>query len=105
MESGKILDSAITASSTYNHEFHPADARLNMVDRRQCCWTPVDSDRRTAWLRVDLDNIFSMTGIATQGRCNWPQWVTSYTVSYSTDTENWQSYMESGSIKVSLYLY
>ena len=104
MESGKILDSAITSSSVLNHNFKPYYARLR-VHRGSCAWGPSYADTQDSWLRVDFGNIFSLTGIATQGRCNWRHRVTSYTVSYSTDTDNWQSYMESGNIKVSLYLY
>jgi hypothetical protein len=101
MESGKILDSAITASSHYDYRLIPANGRLN-TNRGYCAWTTSIVGKESAWIQVDLGDIIRVTGVATQGRCGrWPQWVTSYTVSYSTDGEIWEFYKESGSTKVS----
>ena len=101
MESGKILDSAITASSVFDQNFEPAYGRLN-VYRGGCAWARAREEQVNTWIQVDLGDIISVTGVATQGRCTWPQWVTSFEVSYSTDGENWEFYKESGSIKVRL---
>jgi hypothetical protein len=102
MESGIILDSAITASSYHSNGLIPANARLNL-NRGDCAWTTTRAEQQSAWIQVDLSDIISVTGVATQGRCTsrWTQWVTSYTVSYSTDGEKWRFYEESGSTKVS----
>ena len=100
IESGKILESAITASSFYDDNFKPAYGRLN-VYRGSCAWTTTGAGRVNAWIQVDLSDIMSVTAVATQGRCVWDEWVESYTISYSTDGEKWEFYKESGSIKVS----
>jgi ABC-type sugar transport system ATPase subunit len=99
MESGKILDSAITASSVYDHSLLPGNGRLN-VHRGRCAWAPMKNGRNTAWFQVDLGDIVSVTGVATQGRCEYLQWVTSYTVSYSNDGQIWEFFKESGNAKV-----
>ncbi|CAB4020032.1 Hypothetical predicted protein [Paramuricea clavata] len=99
MESGKILDGAITASTSYNSELGPANARLN-VHRGWCAWTTNNAGKQSGWIQVDLGDIIWVTGVATQGRCVHPQWVKSYKVSYSTDGQNWEFYDESGSTKI-----
>ena len=104
MESGKILDGAITASTYYNSPLGPANARLN-VNRGWCAWTTIDAGKQNGWIQVDLGDIIWVTGVATQGRCVHPQWVKSYKVSYSTDGQNWEFYDESGSTKVSLTFF
>ena len=99
MESGKIMDDAITASTSFAEYLSTGKARLN-VHLEGCAWSPKDGDKQTAWIQVDLSDVMSVTGVATQGRCVHPQWVTSYTVSYSIDGQNWEFYKESGGTKV-----
>ena len=96
MESGKILDTAITASSDYGMGLISANARLN---EGGCAWTKRDADT-SPWIQADLGDITRVTGVATQGRCNHPQWVLTYTVSYSSDGQNWEFYKESSTEKV-----
>lgn len=98
MESGKILDSAITASSHYGDDLKPQFARLN-ARGGSCSWAP--KAVQDAWILVDFGEFISVTGVDTQGRCdNGRQWVKSYTLSYSADGQNWILYMERGSEKV-----
>ena len=99
MESGQILDSAITASSFYSEYYKPWFGRLNLHLGR-CAWIPKTEGRDNAWIQVDLGEIKLVTGVATQGRCTDDLRVTSYTVSYSTDGGNWEFYKESDSTKV-----
>ena len=40
------------------------------------------SDNVGQWIQVDLKTPTYVTGVATQGRYNYPQWVTSYKISY-----------------------
>ena len=101
MESGKILDSAIKASSVYSSGFVPHHGRLNL-NRGLCGWAPAYAKKDTSWIRVDLGDTTSVTGVATQGRCNSynNHWATSYTVSYSSDDRHWEFLKESDRTKV-----
>lgn len=99
MESGKLLDSAITASSYYANEFKPYNARLNK-HYGNCAWIPRSGLQHNSWIEVDLGGLTRVTGIATQGRRTYTQWVTSYTVSYSNDRQYWKFCEESGTSKI-----
>ena len=96
MESGKIPDNAITASSSHSRSHTPAYGRLNRV-LGSCAWTTITGGKSNSWFQVDLGEFATVTGIATQGGCKGSGiWTTSYTVSYSTDGKNWTAYKESG---------
>ena len=105
MESGKILDSAITASSAYSSSYVPHHGRLNL-NHGAGGWAPASAKKDTSWIQVDLGDTMSVTGVATQGRCNCKSsyWVRSYTVSYSADGRDWEFLKESGSTKVGLLM-
>ena len=101
MESGKIPDNAITASSFYNSNYKPAYGRLNRVIGT-CAWTSTTRGRTNSWFEVDLGQLAAVKGIATQGSCKaYAEWTTSYTVSYGTNGKKWIYYQESGKKKVS----
>ncbi len=101
MESGKIPDNAITASSFYNNNYKPAYGRLNK-DIGTCAWTTAAGRKSNSWFQVDLGQLATVTGIATQGSCKaGAEWTTSYTVSYGTSGKKWIYYQESGKKKVS----
>ena len=106
MESGKIPDNAITASSSYSSSHKPAYGRLNRV-LGSCAWTTTSGGKSNSWFQVDLGEFATVTGIATQGSCKASaEWTTSYTVSYRTNGENWTAYKESGeNTKVSQCVY
>ena len=86
MQSGKIKNRAITASSSFNH-FHSAWlSRLHRVKRGRYIGAWASKYRNyNQWLQVDLGYVMKITGIATQGRQDANQWVTVYRVYYSTD--------------------
>ena len=41
------------------------------------------------WVQADLGTTHRIESVTTQGRPSWPQWVTSYYISYSQDGANW----------------
>ena len=86
MQSGKIKNRAITASSSFNH-FHSAWlSRLHRVKRGRHIGAWASKYRNyNQWLQVDLGYAMKITGIATQGRQDANQWVTVYRVYFSTD--------------------
>ncbi len=102
MESGKIPDNAITASSFYYTWSRPSNGRLNKHIGR-CAWIPTTKGKSNSWFQVDLGQMATVTGIATQGSCYHREsfWTKSYSVSYSTDGTKWTYYQESGYKKVS----
>ena len=109
MESGKILDKQITASSEWdaNHAAH--QGRLNFqevveggVARNSGSWSARKNDMNQ-WLQVDLLREESVvTSVATQGR-NWhplwqwgrhSQWVKSYKLQYSNNGVDFEYYKD-----------
>lgn len=93
MESKYIPDSQITASSEWNSNHGPSNARLNFQagGGRTGAWSSKTNDVNQ-WLQVDLGQKTRVTGIRTQGRSDVNQWVTSFTVSYSDDGVNFTPY-------------
>ena len=105
MESGKILDKQITASSEW--DAHPA-AHQGRLDFQEVKETGVGkkSGSRSAlindqnqWLQVDLLSEESVvTSVATQGRNKHPlwgahnQWVKNYKLQYSNNGVNFKYY-------------
>ena len=84
MKSGKIPDSAITATTVYSQYYGPERARLDTVKSGSFAgaWVPKTQDMGQ-WIQVDLAKITKITRIATQGRQDTAQWVKSYSISYS----------------------
>ncbi|KAI8514463.1 phosphatidylethanolamine binding [Branchiostoma belcheri] len=49
--------------------------------------------------KVDLHSVTNVAGVRTQGRGDYPQWVTRYKLSFSTDGVVWDIYSEQGQEK------
>ncbi|KAL9962227.1 hypothetical protein ACROYT_G031309 [Oculina patagonica] len=86
MESGKIKDSEISASSEWDANHAAPQARLNFQagQGKTGSWSAKYNDQ-AQWLQVDLKTEAKVNGIATQGRNALSQWVTSYKLQYSSD--------------------
>ncbi len=99
MESGKIPDSQIAASSE-RHSLHRAtNARLNFAENSGS-WSSKRNDLNQ-WLQVDFKYRATITDILTQGRQNIKnEWVRSYTVSYSNDGVKFKPYQRNAKNKV-----
>ena len=71
MESGSILDSQLSASSSYASSVRPAMGRLHGVDEGGA-WCPsgqVGGQReKEEWLEIDLGKVVVLTGVSLQGR-------------------------------------
>ncbi|XP_028516809.1 lactadherin [Exaiptasia diaphana] len=90
MEDGRIPDSQITASSHYSIYLLPKYGRLNS-DLEGGSWTA----KRLGigeYLEVDIGTNTTICKIATQGRQNTKQWVTAYSIHYSSDQSTWTTY-------------
>ena len=95
LEDGRVPDPLIRASSFYNYYCGPFNARLNRrrYGRQGGAWCAKRRDRRQ-WLQVDFGALSTVSGVATQGRQNSAQWVTSYYISYSRNGYKFAPYRE-----------
>ena len=102
MQDRRVPDQLITASSFYNYYSAPRNARLHQrrVGKFGGSWYAKRNDKRQ-WLKVDFGGMTRVSRVATQGRQNSDQWVTSYYVSYSVKGYRFVTYKESGRTKVS----
>ncbi|KAL9978610.1 hypothetical protein ACROYT_G016146 [Oculina patagonica] len=101
MEDGRVQDSAMTASSIAN-KYYPAKlGRLNLVAYSSYAgaWCPNKNDVNQ-WLQIDLVTPTTVTKVATQGRQDASQWVTSYWLSYSLTGSFWVKYTVRGKKKI-----
>ena len=95
MADDSILDSQITASSTWNGDLLPENGRLDFesAGNMQGAWVAGMGANQdiNQWIQVDFDGtLTTITGVIIQGRENANQWVTKYKVQYSNDGTNWQ---------------
>eukprot|EP00057_Strongylocentrotus_purpuratus_P014994 XP_011669468.1 PREDICTED: uncharacterized protein LOC105440709 [Strongylocentrotus purpuratus] len=81
-----IPDSSLTASSEYNADHGANRGRLNLArdGNLKGSWSARANDANQ-WIQVDLADIYRITSVATQGRPEASQWVTSYKLACSTD--------------------
>ena len=106
MESGKILDKQITASSEWSAHHAAHQGRLNFQEvveggvlKKSGSWSALISDQNQ-WLQVDLLRQEIITSVATQGRNKHPlwkknnQWVKSYKLQYSNNGANLEYYKD-----------
>lgn len=93
MESGRITDDQITASSSFSDGlWSPQQARLNYENN---AWTPSE-DSNKEYIQVDLHFLKVLAGIATQGAISKETqksyYVTSFKLEVSTNGEDWMVY-------------
>ena len=94
LESGRITDQQITASSVWKNDHGTANARLNLAAARgkTGAWSAKTNDQ-SQWLQVDFGRNVKITKVATQGRQDLDEWVKSYSLAYSVDgSSNFQPY-------------
>ncbi|XP_033471420.1 neuropilin-2a isoform X2 [Epinephelus lanceolatus] len=101
MESGKISDDQITASTTfYDNRWLPRQARLNNDDN---AWTPSE-DSNKEYIQVDLHFLKVLTGIATQGAVSKETqksyYVMTFKLEVSTNGEDWMVYRHGKNHKI-----
>ena len=96
MESRKIADGQITASTELNASHGATNCRLNFKagGGKTGAWSTLRNDVHQ-WLQVDLGATTEVTGIQIQGRQEADQWVTSFEISYSSDGTTYTPYQNS----------
>ena len=97
METGLIKDAQITASSELDSNQAAIQARLNFKAGRgkTGAWSARSNDANQ-WIQVTFGGYTKLTGIATQGRNGYSQWVTKYQLQYSDDGVSFDYYKEAG---------
>ena len=105
IEDGRIPDSALTASTVYSAVCAPMRARLNLAaaSGKVGSWC-VKTNNVNQWLQIDLGSPTTVTKVATQGRQDSSQWITSYSLSYSLAGSFWVQYTVRGKRKVTIVL-
>ena len=93
MESGKIANGQITASTNYNARQGASNGRLNFKagGGKTGAWSARTNDVHQ-WLQVDLRAKTEVTAIKIQGRQDYDQWVKTFTITYSNDGTNFKPY-------------
>ena len=101
VEDGRVPDPLMRASSFYNYYCGPFNARLNRrrYGRQGGAWCAKRRDRRQ-WLQIDFGALTKVCRVATQGRQNSAQWVTSYYITHSRNGYKFIPYREGRRTKV-----
>ena len=102
MENGAISDGQVKASTEWDENHAAIQGRLHYLEkpRKAGSWS-AEFNNLDQWLQIDLSSRYTkITGLVTQGRNAYAQWVTKYKVQYSDDGANFQYYSEQGVIKV-----
>ena len=98
-DNNTIPDVKMTASSSHSSYQYPYYGRLNET-RGAGGWCPKNKSDRTEYLQVDMDEVRSVCGVATQGVLSLTEWTTSYKLRLSTDGVTWSTYRETNFEKV-----
>ena len=99
VSTGFIESSQITASSSLNTFHDTKSARLLRATSSSYSWVSKQLNNQQ-YVQVDLLTVTKVTGLATQGRANINQWVTSYKFLCSKNAQTWTTYQEHGQDKV-----
>ena len=99
VDRNRISDARMTASSSYNNDYHPSYGRLNESSGNGG-WCPKTNSDRTDYLQVDMGEVRSVCGVATQGIRGSTIWTTSYKLQLSTNSITWNNYKETNIEKV-----
>ncbi|XP_031554030.1 lactadherin-like [Actinia tenebrosa] len=95
LENSQIPDNQITSHSS-SDDYHTAPRGRLYGNSSWCSSNTSNSE----YIQVDLGQIKTVTGIATQGDKALDKWVTSYKVRYSFDNRYWNEYKEGQFSKV-----
>ncbi|CAK6981274.1 contactin-associated protein-like 5 [Scomber scombrus] len=79
-----------SSDASFSHAAH--NAKLNTKDGAGG-WSPAVTDREP-WLQVDLRDRMEVTAVATQGRYDSSDWVSSYLLLYSDTGQAWKQFRQ-----------
>lgn len=103
-----IPNNRMTASSSWKSAYGPHAGRLHShsVQNSQGAvtlsgaWSARTNDKNQ-WLQIELNEVMTVSGVATQGRQDASQWVNSYKLEYSTDGSSWNYYPQVNTFEIS----
>ena len=80
----------VTASSVFSPSYDESRIRLHFDQQREgsAGWIPSSSDLQQ-WVQVSSVEPKQWTKVSTQGRGDYPEWLTSYYVTYTEDGRDW----------------
>ena len=99
MANGTIKDNQITASSVFQErDCGPNNARLNKTDNPTSigAWCPLT--KTNEWIQVKFAVNTLVTGVVTQGRSDYRQWVTKFKMQYSENGSYWYTVTANSSL-------
>ena len=101
MQSGRIKPDAVQASSQWDSNHGPDNARLHFqkTDSRVGAWC-VATSNANQWIQARFDVVAKVRRVAIQGRMDHDQWVKTYTLAYSFDGKTWKDYELNGKVTV-----
>eukprot|EP00064_Thunnus_orientalis_P014935 superscaffoldBa00002682_g14983 len=91
-----LPQSSFQSSSESSFSYAAHNAKLNRRDGAGG-WSPMVTDREP-WLQVDLRDRMEVTAVATQGRYDSSDWVSSYLLLYSDTGQAWKQYRQEDSV-------
>ena len=106
LQNGRLRNSKITASSEVNNRHAAWLGRLGRKKRGGYAgaWC-ARYNNHYQWMKFDLSRPMRITKVATQGRQDYNQWVTRYTISTSLDGTHWAIYRLKSQDKVGISVY
>ena len=101
MQSGRIKPDAVQASSQWDANHGPDNARLHFqkTGSRVGAWC-VSTSNVNQWIQAKFDVVAKVRGVAVQGRMDYDQWVKTYTLAYSFNGNTWKDYELNGKVTV-----
>ena len=94
-----IPDARMTASDFLEIWFFPYYGRLQGT-RGDGGWCPWNRSVKKHYIQVDMGEVRSLCGVATQGAQRYSAWTTSYKLKLSTNGTTWSIYKETNIEKV-----
>ena len=98
-DNNTIPDARMTASDFLDTRSFPYYGRLRGT-RGDGGWCSGRRSGEKKYIQVDMGEVRSLCGVATQGIQRYPEWTTSYKLQLSTNSTTWNIYKETNIEKV-----
>ena len=101
----RFPDSAFTSQSTWYNNDHFRPYRAKLHDQSYPGWCSAAGTPVSHYLQIDLGSVKTVTGLAIQGHGTHlgANYITKFSIEYSTDGTNWLTYKDFGSISTKVF--